>query len=67
MRERLRLTGVWLGRSRCNQHRCATEQPKHRPSVVVSTLQDVIVGEPKAASQEGAFVPGQTVDLLSVS
>jgi hypothetical protein len=40
------------------------QQPlKHRPSVFIATLQDVIVGKPKAASKEGAFVPGQTVDF----
>ena len=40
------------------------QQPlKHRPSVFIATLQDVIVGKPKAASKEGAFVPGQTVNF----
>jgi hypothetical protein len=40
------------------------QQPlKHRPSVFIATLQDVIVGKPKAASKKGAFVPGQTVDF----
>src|SRR3954452_24190418 len=39
------------------------EEPlEHPPRVVIPALQNVVVGEPKTASEEGTFVSGQAVD-----
>jgi hypothetical protein len=35
------------------------EQPlKERTGVITPTLQDIVVGQPKAAGEKGAFIPG---------
>src|SRR5205085_1609539 len=39
------------------------EKPlEHQPGVGIPALQDVVIGEPEAASEEGPFVAGQAVD-----